>query len=754
MKTDQAQSKRNRLRALRKSGIPVVKIIDFGLAKAFRTATDPKSLTHDRFVGTPAFASPEQFAPKAFGAALDVRSDIYSLGETLWFALTGKPPFAGRTLSDIHQAQKSNALPVEQLKAAHVPHRLRSLLESMLAFEPASRPGTHQLAARLQHCSPEVRSVRRTRAALALATAIVFGVSTLFLAQRSRVENAALNPIPDKSIAVLPFENLSKDEENEFFAGGIQDEILSDLAKIADLKVISRTSVMKYNNGPKRNLREIAKALGVSHVVEGSVQHAEGRIRVSAQLIDARTDSHLWAEHYDRDFADVFAIQSEIAQQIADQLRSKLSPVEKKRLQQRPTQSGEAYLVYLQAQDVSNQSQTNALQKAIQLYQKAIELDPSFALAFARLSFVASTDYFNTGNRDSLEKARVAANESLRLQPGLPEAHLALGHLYYRGERDYDRALQELAIAKKGLPNDADVFLIMGSIERRRGNWNQSTAELEKAVSLNPKEGSLWANLAANYRAVNNFAAAEQALDRGIALDPDFFMNRYLRAFLDIDSKGDVEAMERLLSQTPYVVDPDGKATLARFQLKLFQRKYREALDALTHSAFESFSAWMQPTPIPKALLVATAYRLLGEDALARASYERAKNILEWAVEQNPPDASRHLLLGQSYAGLGRKDDAIREGKRAIELRPESQDAVDGIRMSLGLAQIYAMLGEGDMAIVLLEHCVASPAGVTRNAVRLDPTWDSLRSYPRFQEMIAQNSFTNTMQKTNIPDRR
>ena len=208
MGSDQARSKRNRIRALRKSGIPVVKIIDFGLAKAFHTATDPKSLTHDRFVGTPAFASPEQFAPKAFGAALDVRSDIYSLGETLWFALTGKTPFAGRGVEEIHRAQQSNALPVEQLKAAHVPHRLRSLLESMLAFEPASRPGTGELAARLQRCSPEVRSVRRTRAALAVATAVVFGISTLFLAYRSRVENAALNAAPDKSIAVLPFENL------------------------------------------------------------------------------------------------------------------------------------------------------------------------------------------------------------------------------------------------------------------------------------------------------------------------------------------------------------------------------------------------------------------------------------------------------------------------------------------------------------------------------------------------------------------
>ena len=291
MKTDQAQSKRSRIHALRKSGIPVVKIIDFGLAKAFHSATDPKSLTHDRFVGTPAFASPEQFEH----SALDVRSDIYSLGETLWFALTGKTPFGGRSVDEIHRAQKSNVLPIEQLKAAHVPSRLRSLLGSMLAFEPASRPGSGELAAQLQRCSPEVRSVRRTRAALAVATAVVFGVSTLFLAYRSRVENAALNAAPDKSIAVLPFENLSPDPNNAYFADGVQDEILTDLAKIADLKVISRISMMQYKSGVARNLREIGRQLAVANVVEGSIQRSGNRVRVNAQLVDARTDQQLWA---------------------------------------------------------------------------------------------------------------------------------------------------------------------------------------------------------------------------------------------------------------------------------------------------------------------------------------------------------------------------------------------------------------------------------------------------------------------------
>ena len=275
--SDQTRSKRNRLRALRKSGIPVVKIIDFGLAKAFHTETDPKLLTHDRFVGTPAFASPEQFDH----ASLDVRSDIYSLGETLWFALTGKVPFAGRTLSEIHRSQKSNALPVEQLKAAHVPHRLKSLLESMLAFEPSSRPGTGELAARLERCSPEVRRTGRMRLALTSAFTLILGMAAFFAFRSGHTQNSDFNPIVEKSIAVLPFQNLS-DEKDAFLADGVQDEILNNLAKVADLKVISRTSVMQYKGRITRNLRDVAKELGVAHVVEGSVQRAGGRLGKAA----------------------------------------------------------------------------------------------------------------------------------------------------------------------------------------------------------------------------------------------------------------------------------------------------------------------------------------------------------------------------------------------------------------------------------------------------------------------------------------
>ena len=320
----------------------LVKIIDFGLAKAIHTQTDPKSLTHDRFVGTPAFASPEQFEH----AALDVRSDIYSLGETLWFALTGKTPFAGRSVEEIHRAQKSNALPIEQLKAAHVPSRLRSLLESMLALEPASRPGTQELAARLQRCSPEARSKRRTRVALAAAALLVLGMSALFVFQPSRIQNAALNPAPDKSIAVLPFENRSEDKANAYFADGIQDEILTRLSKIADLKVISRTSTQQYQSKPA-NLREIAKQLGVANILEGSVQKVADQVRVNVQLINAQTDSHLWADTYDRKLTDIFGVESEIAKRIAESLQAKLTGREEQALAVKPTNNPEAYDAYL-----------------------------------------------------------------------------------------------------------------------------------------------------------------------------------------------------------------------------------------------------------------------------------------------------------------------------------------------------------------------------------------------------------------------
>src|SRR5205823_6187448 len=309
----------------RKHEKPLVKIIDFGLAKALNASVSPVSLTHDKFVGTPAFASPEQFEH----SALDVRSDVYSLGITLWFALTGKAPFAGHSVEEIRDAQRANTLPIEQLKPAHVPHRLQSLLQSMVALEPAARPGTHDLAVRLQCCSPDTTSARRTRVAVVAAFMLILGASGFFVFHPPRIQNAPVNPAPDKSIAVLPFENLSRDPDNTYFADGVQDEILTRLASLADSKVISRTSVMQYKSGAARDLHKIGHELGVARVVEGTVQRVGNRVRVNAQLIDVSTNRGLWGQTYDRDLADVFAIQSEIAMSIAQQLQASLSPREK-----------------------------------------------------------------------------------------------------------------------------------------------------------------------------------------------------------------------------------------------------------------------------------------------------------------------------------------------------------------------------------------------------------------------------------------
>src|SRR6516165_7159218 len=467
--------------------VPTVKIIDFGLAKAFHTATDPKSLTHDRFVGTPAFASPEQFEH----SALDVRSDIYSLGETLWFALTGKTPFSGRTIEEIRRAQKSNVLPLEQLKAAHVPPRLRSLLGSMLAFEPASRLGTGDLAAQLQHCSPEVRSARRTRFGLAATSLMVLGLSAAIIFLWERTQNSIPNlGAPEKSIAVLPFENRSEDKANAYFADGIQDEILTRLSKIADLKVISRTSTQHYKSAPE-NLREIAKQLGVAHVLEGSVQKSGDAVRVNVQLIKAANDSHLWADTFDRKLTDLFSVESEVAKAIAEQLRVHLTGLEEQVIAAKPTNNPEAYDAYLRGLAYSVQTiytPANAL-GAQKCLREAVRLDPKFALSWALLSIADARGYATQSLEPTValrEETRHAAETALALQPDLGEALLATGNYYYACLKDYDTAVHYFEQARQFLPNSSQIPVLLASVARRRGQWDRSESYFNEAERLDP----------------------------------------------------------------------------------------------------------------------------------------------------------------------------------------------------------------------------------------------------------------------------
>ena len=720
----------------------LVKIIDFGLAKAIHSQTDPKSLTHDRFVGTPAFASPEQFEH----AALDVRSDIYSLGETIWFALTGKTPFAGHSVEEIHRAQQSNVLPIEQLKAAHVPSRLRCLLGSMLAFEPASRLGTSELAARLHRCSPEARSVRRTRAALALATAIVFGVSALFLAYRSRVENAALNPAPDKSIAVLPFENLSEEKANAFFTEGVQDQILTNLAQIAELKVISHTSVMQYKSGAPRNLHEIGQQLGVAHVVEGSVQRAANKVRVNAQLIDARTDAHLWAQTYDRDLADVFAIQSEIAKAIADQLQAKLSPNEKKAIEQPPTTDLAAFDLYSRAKSllftrIFSATTEPDVRKAIELLDEAVKRDPSFFDAYCQLAYAHELIYAVLGSDHTparLALAEAAVQAATRLRPDAAETHLARAAYLYRGLRDYAGALAELEIARRALPNDPRPFQLTGYLLQRRGQQEEGLRNMERAAELDPRNLDILQQVANSNLLFGRYAEAIAALDRAVAIVPDNVETRANRDAFYLYWKADTrplhQTIDAILAQGPSAI---ASAAGSWFDCALAERDpaaAERALVALGDNYWSAVDGILLSRSFGEGLLA----RMTKDEARARTAFEAARAQQEKIVQAQPDYGPALCVLGLIDAALGRKDLALDEGRRAIALTPMEKDVITGSRVLQCFAITAAWAGEKELALQQLEAGLRAHQGMlTYGALKLFPEWDPLRGDPRFEQIVA-----------------
>src|SRR5438132_2012354 len=421
--------------------------------------------------------------------------------------------------------------------------------------------------------TPAPRTHRRQNLIMLIAIGVVVSaVGGFFLFPRASARNV------EKSIAVLPFQSLSDEKENAYFADGMQDDILTNLSKIGDLKVISRMSVMSYRGDGVRNAREIGKALGVATLLEGSVRRAGNRVRVNVQLINANNDEHIWAEDYDRDLTDVFAIQTDLAQKIASALQAKLSPNEKERFDRRPTQNPDAYLLFIQAHDYANRPDMlpDTSLKAEQLFEQATKLDPNFALAFAGLSMVESWLYHSSDPVPARrEKARTAANEALRLQPDLPEGHLALGFSYYYGDRDYERALAEFEIAKRGLPNEAQAYMAIGAIQRRQGRWVESTANLEKAAELDPKNSSILLNLGYNYMATRNFEAADKIFDRGIEAAPESFGSRALKSELAIRWKGDLSVAEKELASVPPGIDPQGLVTSGRAGVVTSQAKRR-----------------------------------------------------------------------------------------------------------------------------------------------------------------------------------
>jgi TolB-like protein/Tfp pilus assembly protein PilF len=543
----------------------------------------------------------------------------------------------------------------------------------------------------------------------------------------------------DKSIAVLPFESLSDEKENAYFADGIQDDVLTNLSKIGDLKVISRTSVMPYR-GKASNVREIGKALGVGAILEGSVRRVGNRVRVNVQLINAENDEHMWAEDYDRELTDVFAIQTDLAQKIATELRAKLSPSEKAQMEHKPTENGEAYLAFVQAHNLSCAFEDfEKLKQSEQLYQRAIELDPNFALAIARYSQLESW-ILHTFDRtpERREKARTLAEKALQLQPDLPEAHLARGFSYYYGDNNYDAALKEFEIAQSGLPNESEVYLAIGAILRRQGKWTESTANLEKATSLNPKDIFALQNLAFNYQMLRNFDEANKTIDRALASDPAALGPLEVKCQLAVAEKGDFSVTEKAfetVKSVPMSADQKLKTAASRADVFLLERKYREGLQAAENLPDDQLAAF------PGALFgkyysIGFARKALNDTVGAREAFLKAKNAVEGDLKRSPDIEKTHIQLAKVLAQLGEKDAALTEAQRATELLPESKDSFGGPEITAGAAEVYSILGENDRAIETLDGLLSRPSAVTVEGLKVNPIWDPLRSDPHFQELL------------------
>ena len=586
----------------------------------------------------------------------------------------------------------------------------------------------------------------RTRSAGRKFNFIIVGLLLLAVAllvfdlvRHRKADSAAA--VGAKSIAVLPFENLSEEKSNAYFADGVQDEILTDLAKIADLKVISRTSTTQYRSGVARNLRDIAQQLGVTHILEGSVQRAAGKVRVNAQLIDARTDAHVWANSYDRDLADVFAIQSEIAETIAEQLHAQLSASEKTAIERPPTTDLAAYESYLRAQalyaDTSDQLRAaEKLPQAAQLLENAVARDPKFLLAWCRLSRVHGLIYWQGHDHTSsrLEMANAAVQSALRLDPNAGEAHLALADYYYHGFRDYIRAETELAIAKQTLPNNSEVFEYTGYIQRRQGRWEEATRNLERALELDPRNFFLLQQMALIYEAQRRYADQIRMYSRALTVTPGDSPTRIYRAEAELEWKADIKPFQttlaELIAENPAVASDvdDPRYAVCEGTPEAMAR-------ALTNYPRDGLA--INGVKYPRAYWEGVAAKSAGDEAKAQSAFANARAEVAKIVEGQPEFAAAISLLGMIDAGLGRKEEALREGRRACELLPISKDAIDGVALAVNLAQIYAWTDERALAIEQIAAVQRVPNYLSYGFLKLQPFWNTLRGDARFEKIVA-----------------
>jgi serine/threonine protein kinase/Tfp pilus assembly protein PilF len=725
-----------------------VKVIDFGLAKAVAAAQSASAHIQPGFSGTPGFASPEQITTDPAAAIPDARSDIYSLGATLWYLLSGKTPFAGPTLKELRE-QQFRQLPTEQLVAAKVPAPLVALLRSMLAPNPAERPqSARELMAELRRYREVIEARPRRRRLLQLAALVLLAVSGVGLTSyfwyrhsiQERASSTSAAP-PEKSIAVLPFENLSNDRDDEYFADGVQDDILTKLANVASLKVISRTSVMQYRGN--RNMRDIGNALRVSHVLEGSVRKTGAWLHINAQLIDTRSDTHVWAKQYDSDLKDLFAIQSEIAQKVAEQLHAKISPSEKLVIERPPTADLTAFDLYSRAKTLllMTSYSTNARQnllRAADLLTQAVTRDPSYFQAYCLLAYAHDQLYFfgDEHTPQRLAMADSAVQSAFRLRPDAGESHLVrAGHLY-RGYLDYNGALADLEVARQSLPNEPRVFELKGYIERRQDKQEQALHSLERAIDLDPRNIHTLQQLAMSYEALRRYAGEESVLDRALAVEPDDVDTKMARAFVELDWKANPRPLHQLIDSVR-TTSSDAAQSIANHWLwcALAERDAAAAKNALI--ALGETGLNDDVVQFSRPFVAGVIARMSKEEAKARSAFVVARAEQEKIVQAQPNYAPGLCVLGLIDAALGRKEEALREGRRAVELLPMERDAYRGNSMMAYLAVIAAWVGEKNLACEKLAAVIRRPSRLTYGQLKLFPFWDPLRGDPRFERIVA-----------------
>ena len=712
----------------------LVKIIDYGVAKVLAAQTDATFRTQAGFIGTPSFASPEQF-DESGQQQIDTRSDIYALGVTFWYLLTGRTPFAARSIEEVRARQAEN-LPLQQLRNARVPNECVSLLKSMLALDPVERPQTaREVLAKVHRCCVRFDPARRRRRKRFVVASIglAFVLAGVFFANFLRQRTASTSKL-DRAIAVLPFENLSTNPDDRFFAVGIQDEILTKLASVADLKVIARTSTESYESKPV-DLRTVGQQLNVGRLLEGSLQRSGDKVRINVQLIDTRTNAHLWASSYDRKLDDVFAVETEVANTIAEQLDAKLV----QRISTKsPTANMAAYTAYLRGVGIQHsQSSGSSFEDSAAAYAEAVQLDPEFALAWAHLSIVRSFLYYNGVNRDVNSAAAVkgTADRAIALGPQLGEAWVAQGTYRSRVLNDPARALQAYREAGKYLPNSALINEYMAYAERRLGRWREAEAHLARATELDPRNSRLWTSAATDiFWPLGRPAEAEAALNRALEISPndEFVIALKTEQYQD---EGRLNEAAKELARIP-TDSTDKTVLLHRVNQALLERNFDEAI-------FWVKKATMSPSP-GQSVNVQDIFALdlqgycqvwAGRNEEARSTFELViKEIAPGGVLKRPPLLGARSFLALAYAGTGDKSDALEQASQGVT--DYDNDAVIKPLVETYRARVLAQLGEVDAAIATLPHLLEVPGGIHPGELRYSPYWDPLRKDPRFQALL------------------